>query len=475
MGKIILFSPVGGTDPISWTNGYDGAMLHIARVYRPDKIVLYLSAEILALHKKDNRYVYCLEKLARLQNREMPELEIIKRPELRDVQHFDIFFDEFWECINQITDEMAADDELLLNVSSGTPAMKSGLEVLQTIRGFSRKTRLIQVDTPTKKMNEHAHEGFDVELAWEVDADNAPDFKNRCHEFECRSLKNIQDEEIIKQLVKDYDYRAAMAVAKDMPEPDPAYLDKLKLARARQLLNFSEVTKLEKKTGMDVTPVKGSDARKSFEYALLLWIKKDRREYVDFCRALTPLIVDLFEQILRRQCKIDINDYARRVFPKWVKRKCKEEGLSLKKREEREEIERQYGKNKSRQWDMKKIEKDEMVYSALQDGYHNGFSGKNIGSDHLLKLIEAFCDNRDIRDAAVRIREVEEAIRNDSAHEMISVTEEVIEQRTGLTTDEILKLIKRLFDYTGYGIKEADWDSYHAMNQAIIQAIDAGK
>jgi hypothetical protein len=124
---------------------------------------------------------------------------------------------------------------------------------------------------------------------------------------------------------------------------------------------------------------------------------------------------------------------------------------------------------------MKKIEKDEMVYSALQDGYHNGFSGKNIGSDHLLKLIEAFCDNRDIRDAAVRIREVEEAIRNDSAHEMISVTEEVIEQRTGLTTDEILKLIKRLFDYTGYGIKEADWDSYHAMNQAIIQAIDAGK
>ena len=153
MGKTILFSPVGGTDPISWSNGYDGAMLHIARVYRPDKIILYLSAEILALHKKDNRYVYCLEKLARLQNRAMPAIEIIERPELRNVQHFDIFFDEFWERISQITDEMAADDELLLNVSSGTPAMKSGLEVLQTIRGFSRKTRLIQVDTPTKKMN----------------------------------------------------------------------------------------------------------------------------------------------------------------------------------------------------------------------------------------------------------------------------------------------------------------------------------
>lgn len=474
MGKTILFSPVGGTDPISWKNLHDGAMLHIARVYRPDKIILYLSAEMLAFHRSDNRYVYCLEKLARLQNREMPEIEIIERPELRNVQHFDIFFDEFWKCINQITDEMAEDDELLLNVSSGTPAMKSGLEVLQTIRGFSRKTRLIQVDTPTKKMNEHEHEGFDVELAWELNADNVPDFKDRCHEFECHSLKNIQDEEIIKQLVKDYDYRAAMAVTKDMPEPNPAYLDKLKLARARQLLDFSTVTKLEKKTGMDVTPVKGGDARKSFEYALLLWIKKDRREYVDFCRALTPLIVDLFEQILRRQCKIDINDYTRWVFPKWVTRKCEEEGLSLKKREERREIERQYGKNKNRQWDMKKIEKNQAVYSALQDGYRKGFSGKNIGSDHLLKLIEAFCDNRDIRDTAARIREVEEAIRNDSAHEMVSVTEEAIAQRTGLTTDKILKLIKRLFDGTGYPIKDADWDSYHAMNRAIICAVDAG-
>ena len=96
MGKTILFSPVGGTDPISWSNGYDGAMLHIARVYRPDKIILYLSAEILALHKK----VYCLEKLARLQNRAMPAIEIIERPELRNVQHFDIFFDEFWERIS---------------------------------------------------------------------------------------------------------------------------------------------------------------------------------------------------------------------------------------------------------------------------------------------------------------------------------------------------------------------------------------
>ena len=36
----ILFSPIGNTDPI--TNNYDGAMLHIIREYRPDKVYLCL-------------------------------------------------------------------------------------------------------------------------------------------------------------------------------------------------------------------------------------------------------------------------------------------------------------------------------------------------------------------------------------------------------------------------------------------------
>ena len=37
----VLFSPVGGTDPIS--NDRDGSMLHIARRYHPDHIMLFLS------------------------------------------------------------------------------------------------------------------------------------------------------------------------------------------------------------------------------------------------------------------------------------------------------------------------------------------------------------------------------------------------------------------------------------------------
>jgi len=51
MDSFVLFSPVGTTDPIS--NNRDGALLHICRKYRPIKIYLYFSKEMLELQKKD--------------------------------------------------------------------------------------------------------------------------------------------------------------------------------------------------------------------------------------------------------------------------------------------------------------------------------------------------------------------------------------------------------------------------------------
>ena len=60
---MILFSPIGKTDPISKDNYKDGSMLHIARVYKPDKIVLYMSKEMLELQDKDDRFRYCIREL----------------------------------------------------------------------------------------------------------------------------------------------------------------------------------------------------------------------------------------------------------------------------------------------------------------------------------------------------------------------------------------------------------------------------
>ena len=154
MNRTILFSPVGGTDPIHNKNCRDGSMLHIARVYKATDVFLYMSKEILENHKKDNRYFYALEKLAELQKREI-RIKKVARPDLIDVHEYDYYYNDFENIINKIKNGMDDTDRLILNVSSGTPAMKNGLLILQQM--LDMEFTPVQVRTPEGKMNEHIH------------------------------------------------------------------------------------------------------------------------------------------------------------------------------------------------------------------------------------------------------------------------------------------------------------------------------
>lgn len=245
MNKTILFSPVGGTDPISSTNCKDGSLLHICRVYKPDKVYLYMSYEMLEYQKTDNRYLYCLEKLSYLQKHPM-EYEIIERGKLKDVQKFDYFYEDFRTIIRGILEKMDETDKLLINVSSGTPAMKSGLLVLTTLGEFPCKS--IQVSTPEKSINEHVHKDYDVETLWELNEDNNLDFENRCEEVKCPTLSLIKNEEIIKKHVMAFDYAAAVDAASSLPvEKTASYMGVLELAKLRLLLDLKGTEKRFKK------------------------------------------------------------------------------------------------------------------------------------------------------------------------------------------------------------------------------------
>lgn len=104
MNKTILFTPVGGTDPISATNCYEGAMLHICRYYKPDKVIMYMSKEMLENKKIDNRYEYCLDELSKIQNRHM-EYDTIERINLTNVHEFDFYYTEFRNIIHEILEK----------------------------------------------------------------------------------------------------------------------------------------------------------------------------------------------------------------------------------------------------------------------------------------------------------------------------------------------------------------------------------
>lgn len=443
MGKTILFTPVGGTDPISASNCYEGAVLHICRYYKPDKVILYMSREMLENQEKDNRYLYCLERLEKLQNRTI-EYEIVERRELSNVHEFDYFYEDFRAIIQNIYASMKEGDSLLLNISSGTPAMKSGLLVLQTIGEFP--ATLIQVATPEKGMNEHIHKGYDVETLWDLNQDNLPDAKNRCKEITCPSLKKIKQEEIIKKHIEAYDYNAALSVTETMKQEDVRkYRSIIELASRRVLLDFAGVDKIARQTGFDCIPVKASSDRKLFEYALNMDVRLKRGEYVDFIRAITPLLVDLFELVLKKQCSVDINDYC-----------------EVKK----------YKKVSRRQWSESKLQKTE-VKQVLDKAFQGKFNGTDIYAVHLKYLIDHFSDNSTLKELVEKLRSVEEQIRNDAAHDVISVTEETIIQKTGFTSTKIMQMIQNLFYYTGISVKKEYWKSYDEMNMRILKEIDA--
>lgn len=435
MGKTILFSPIGGTDPISTHNGMDGSMLHICRYYQPDKVYLYMSKEIFAIHQADDRYIDALNRLAMLQKRTM-EYEIISRPDLEDVQEYDFFYDEFRDIFETIRDEMAENDRLLVNVSSGTPAMKSGLLILQTMGEF--KSTPIQVITPERKMNTHIHDGYDKDVYWECNADNEID-ENRCVEVTCPALSLLRDEAIIKKQILSYNYSAAYMMAKMLPATYTArYLSYLQLAEARNLLNFREADRVQKELSTNVFPVRESNYRGDFEYALNMDLKRRRGEYADFVRALTPLFGDLLERIIEKECRFRVDDYC--YF--------------------------KYG----RKWDKYKLQGSK-VESYLQTEFPD-FRGGAVYTSHLCAIVKfGVRDKADLIETVKKLRDVEETVRHPAAHEIVSITDEIIKQKTGYDCETIMKLVKKLFCYTEMRLEKSYWDSYDAMNALILEQI----
>ena len=168
---------------------------------------------------------------------------------------------------------------------------------------------------------------------------------------------------------------------------------------------------------------------------------KEKSEYVDFIRAVTPIIVDMFELILKKQCGIKIDDFCD---------KYKKNGKTI------------------RVWSMKKL-KDTNVGDTLNSLYIGGFKEKNIYSSHLKGLIEEYSEDTHLIQLVKNIRSVEANIRNLAAHEIVSVTDITIKELTGFTAGKIMGMIQELFGYTGISIKEDYWNSYDKMNNMILE------
>lgn len=454
----ILFSPVGTTDPVSDKNYYDGSMLHICRHYNIDKVYLYMTKEMWENHQKDNRYLLFIEKLSAQQNRNIKH-EIIADKDRTNVQEYDQFYIRFEEILDGIIKEKAEDDNIFVNVSSGTPAMKSALIVLQDLKDY--ECELVQVSTPERKSNDRGQDrNPDWETFWDLNVELESKGNNRCGQPYCPSLSRLRQENIIKRHIDEYDYRAAVSVARGMEKHLTGnYINELVRAMNRYNLNLKKVDNDYKKSVFDITPVKSGDARKLFEYALWLNIKLKREEYIDFVRGITPIIAELFEIILNKRGKVDVNKY------------CKKDN------------------NNVRQWDEELIKNklpnsDKSIKEIIEEGFR-AKKGITVGNDNgkeykwnfvksaeFVYLIEYIIKDEILSELVKDLRSVEEKVRNIAAHDIIALDANDIKNRTDFKPQEIIDMIKKLFFYTNFSIKPEYWNSYEAMNKELKRLID---
>ena len=448
----ILFSPVGRTDPISERNYRDGALLHICRWYEPDTVYLYLTEEMSLNEALDHRYSKALNLLNERQQSNTT-WQLICDSVTHEVQDFNIFYKIFREHIAAIYKNRSQDDTLLINISSGTPAMKSALTVMATLGEFPCK--LIQVLNPDDREQKFQPEKYDIDLHWAFNEDNNSEPINRCVEIACPSLQEFNDEVKIKQLVASFNYRAALELAQLLPEDLTAgYLPYLKMARARETLDITKVSQLSDQLKADIFPVKDGAFRKIFEYALTVKLKLDKGDLADFLRSLTPLLLDVFRLILKKQ-KQDVSIYFSK--PK----KATEASFC---------------------WDREALKSSEAadplakeILNQLKQIHTTLNKTLFVSSAELSALIQNSDDfSADVKNIVQKLREIERKVRNLAAHQIVSISEQMIKDKTGSDPKQIMDLLRKAFGYTEMNVKASgtQWDSYLHMNKQIAAKIN---
>ena len=195
----VLISAVGDTDP--FRNFHDGALIHIARKYRPEKVILIFSEHTA---KKQGNIEKALFSIA--PNYE-PEL-IIHDSIICDneVHIFDVMFQRFSDILQEY---YTKEDEFILNLSSATPQIKSALFVINRLSGINVKA--VQVSSPEHASNENIGHDNDENID-EVNEDNKVNFIDRTIEDNAEKFNQALLKKTARDFIEKYDYKAALDI-----------------------------------------------------------------------------------------------------------------------------------------------------------------------------------------------------------------------------------------------------------------------
>ena len=442
MEKRVLFSPIGTHDPIGvYVDGIpsEGSMLHIVRHYSPSVVYLYISKE---LNYGDNRYEIAIKKFH-------PDCEvhnIFSDIDENDVNNYDIFMHDFKKYIKEIH-EKYKDYEILLNIASGAPQMKSSLILEVITNGI--KLIPIQVDTPTKQRN--FEDRFAFEALDKINQDNENTI-DRCNRVKVLSFKRSKIQTQIESLINNYEYSAALQIFNEdenavnlFDRKLPIYL---KHCIYRMNSQFREAEKLFLDNDINVLDYSnGNDTIKEFfEYFYVMKIRQSKGALTDFLLRITPFITKLLYYFLNDKYNLNINKYVHKTLSDilYIKREL----IDKNNKPLLNFLDNLYGKSKF---------KDTFLnFNTLIDiafYYHQKLNDNNYRGTY----------------GAFKYFDKIEKERNKAAHTMINIDEDFIKSNLNKSSIDILKnceaLLKMIFNY------QNDYFVYKTINIDIVNLL----
>ena len=446
--KRILFSPLGDTDPIR--DCHDGACLHILRHYQPERVVLFYTKDMENKERRDHRYTRAIHKLS-------PNCAI---EEIFSGIVAAYLYEEFSkilpEAVQSVRDRYP-EHEILINLSSGTPQMKT---VLAMLAADTERCRGIQVPSHSGKSNRKnkpASDDVDVDILLEVNVDDEEGAKNRCEEPPLSVFRYHAEKNRIISLIHAYEYNAALTLARSSSLVPADAKQLLKHAAARTDLLPDKARKiLAEYNGQKLFLFTGEEEL-LIEYFLIMQIDQENDHLSNFMLRISPFLdkflLDYVQKNVRggRQNPKNILNLSR-----YIKRKG---GYKL----ERERIE---------QTAPKLLTRLDREYGGYKD------------SDLSFTLLIYYCDymqeeglTKDTKlhdDMMAELGKLGDIriLRNNVAHQITNVTRESFQKVTQMTPPALMAIFTQMLTLVyGGKVKEA-LTTYSRINSWLEDALE---
>lgn len=433
----ILYTPAGDTDPI---RGYrDGAILHIIRHYSPDKVVIFLSAEMIEKEEERKVFTKAIKHLA-------PECEIeIIKENIVDAHHIDKLM-PLAEAFLKIR-RANANAEILLNLSSGTPQMKTIMSFLAT---DFENVRGIQVDSPTGKSNRSNfanQDNEDIDLIIEMNEDNEEGAPNRCSEPPLKMLKRYSLRHQMISLLDNYEYASALKMYQQNKDMFFEITGKLlNHAVNREMLKIKEALACIDKIGKSsLQASKNKEVQELNEFFMVMELRQKKKQLPEFIVKITPFLYYLTKFYFVNKLGIRLEQIGETARNKSVKISCE-----------------------------KMRSNHPNLLDALQNKYYNFRDGTDLAFSNLVIMLEAVTNcNGELLALLKELRVVEEKQRNYVAHTIIAISEnDLMNIEPKLNSAQILEKLRKAFSLVMDGEEYFKKNIYDELNFHIKKTLE---